>query len=176
MPMQLKCLVYQGWEPRIRPAGAKRGWMDGAPESYPYRCLPLSIANSHGWEILNNCGFEAEWNGGLDASDVIVRADEGCKAGDQPVPLFGQGTFTIHIQGLFQTPPGWDLYVSGPPNAFKDGAAPLSGIIETDWSPYSFTMNWRLTRPGQRVRFEENEPIAFSGSAPRRRSPRCTTI
>lgn len=34
-------------------------------------------------------------------------------------------------------------------------------MIETDWSPYSFTMNWRFTCANHPVRFEENEPIAF---------------
>lgn len=156
----LVCYLYPGWEPRIRPAAPRRAWMDEAPESFPYRCLPLGIANSHGWEILSPCGFEAVWNGGGAPDDVTVRADQGTTERDSPVALFGQGTFTLHIQGLFRTPPGWNLHVSGPPNSFKDGVAPLTGIIETDWSPYTFTMNWRLTRPDHRVRFEENEPIA----------------
>ncbi len=34
----------------------------------------------------------------------------------------------------------------------------LSGMVETDWSPHTFTMNWRFTRPG-RVRFEAGEPF-----------------
>lgn len=138
----------------------RRGWMDDAPESFPYRCLPLGIANSHGWDVLSPCGFEVVWNGGLAPEDVTVTTAEGTSETDAPVALFGQGTFTIHVAGLIRTPPGWNLHVSGPPNAFKDGAAPLTGIIETDWSPYTFTMNWRLTRPGQTVRFAENEPIA----------------
>ncbi len=158
--MELSCFVYPGWEPRIRPAASKRSWMDEAPESFPYRCLPLGIANSHGWEILSPCGFEAVWNGGKVAEDVVLSVDENARPDMSPVALFGQGIFTIHIEGLLRTSPGWNLYVSGPPNSFKDGAAPLTGIIETDWSPYSFTMNWRLTRPHHRVRFEENEPIA----------------
>jgi hypothetical protein len=158
--MDLKCFVFPGWEPRIRAASPQRGWMDEAAEAFPYRCLPLAIANSHGWELLSPCGFEVEWNGGLAVEDVIVRPDPGARPQDEPVALFGQGTFTLHIQGLLRTPPGWNLHVSGPPNSFKDGASALSGIIETDWSPYTFTMNWRLTRPGHVVRFEENEPIA----------------
>lgn len=158
--MDLTCYLFPGWEPRIRPAGAKRRWMDDAPEAFPYRCLPLGIANSHGWEILSPCAFEAVWNGGAAAEDVVVRVDPNDTPGMAPVALFGQGIVTIHIEGLIRTPPGWNLYVSGPPNRFKDGAAPLTAIIETDWSPYSFTMNWRLTRPGRTVRFEENEPIA----------------
>lgn len=158
--MKLTCYLFPGWEPRIRPASAKREWMDEAPEAFPYRCLPLNIANSHGWEILSPCGFEVVWNGGLDADDVTVRVDPGTRPEDMPVALFGQGTFTFHVQGLFRTPPGWNLHVSGSPNSVKDGAVPLSGLIETDWAPYSFTMNWKLTRPNRPVRFEENEPFA----------------
>lgn len=159
--LDLKCFVYPGWEPRIRVASVRRSWMDRAPESFPYRCLPLAIANSHGWEILSPCGFEAEWNGGMAVDDVVIRTDDGIRVEDAPVALFGQGTFTVHIQGLLRTPAGWNIYVSGPPNSFKDGAMPLAGIMETDWSPYTFTMNWKLTRPNHPVRFEENEPIAY---------------
>ncbi len=31
--------------------------------------------------------------------------------------------------------------------------------METDWAPYSFTMNWIFTRPGAEVRFEQGEPF-----------------
>jgi hypothetical protein len=158
--MNLTCFVFPCWQPRIRVASPKRDWMDEAPESFPYRCLPLDIANSHGWQILSPCGFDVVWNGGMAVEDVVIRVDPGARADELPVPLFGQGTFTFHVQGLFRTPPGWNLWVSGPPNSFKDGAMPLSGIIETDWAPYSFTMNWKLTRPNHAVRFEENEPFA----------------
>lgn len=159
--MELKCYLYPGWQPRIRASSPRRDWMDATPESFAYRCLPLGIANSHGWEILSPCGFEAKWNGGSRAEDVIVVPDQGTSSDDAPVALFGQGTVTFHVAGLFRTEPGWNLWVSGPPNAGKDGIMPLSGVIETDWSPYSFTMNWRFTRPGHWVRFEENEPFAF---------------
>jgi hypothetical protein len=46
----------------------------------------------------------------------------------------------------------------GPVNRPKDGIAALSGVIETDWAPYGFTMNWMFTRPGVAVRFEKDEP------------------
>ncbi len=60
---------------------------------------------------------------------------------------------------LFRTEPGFDLMVQGPVNAPKDAIAALTGIIETDWAPYSFTMNWLFTRPNATVRFEAGEPF-----------------
>ena len=160
--IDLTCYVYPTWRPRIRAASPRRGWMDATPESFAYRCLPLDIANAHGWEVLSPCGFEAQWNGGSAVEDVTIRVDPAYPAdGFAPVALFGQGVLTFHVAGLFRTPPGYSLWVGGSPNNGKDGIAALGGVIETDWAPYSFTMNWRFTRPGHPVRFEENEPFCF---------------
>jgi hypothetical protein len=159
--MDLICYLHPGWEPLIRPAAATRAWMDNTPEAFAYRCLPLNIANAHGWEVLTPFGFEARWSGGNTVKDVEIRLPAGAKHDLAPVSLFGQGVLTFHIFGLFRTPPGWNLWVGGSPNSPKDGIYPLSGIVETDWSPYTFTMNWRFTRPGHWVRFEEKEPVCF---------------
>lgn len=159
--MELTCYVMDGWDPRIRPASPKRAWMESTPERFAYRCLPLAIANSSGWEVLSPCGFSARWNGGPLATDVEIRLDQGTEVRKAPIALFGQGTITFHVEGIIRTSPGWNLWVGGSPNAAKDAIAPLGGIIETDWSPYSFTMNWRFTRPDVWIRFEENEPFCY---------------
>jgi len=160
-PLDLTCYVHEGWRPRIRAASHRRAWMDATPDAFAYRCLPLNIANAHGWELLSPCGFEAEWNGGPAVEDVAVRADPSAEPRFWPVALFGQGVLSFHVEGLFRTPPGVSLWVGGPPNAAKDAIAPLSGLIETDWSPYSFTMNWRFTRKNQWVRFSKGDPFCF---------------
>ncbi|MEN3746767.1 DUF6065 family protein [Sphingomonas sp. HF-S3] len=158
--MDITCYVMDGWAPRIRPASSRRDWMEATPERFAYRCLPLAIANAQGWELLSPCGFEARWNGGPLVEDVEIRIDEG--SGTRvPVSLFGQGTLTFHVEGIFETPPGWNLWVGGSPNDAKDGIAPLGGVIETDWSPYTFTMNWRFTRANHWIRFEKDEPFCF---------------
>jgi len=51
------------------------------------------------------------------------------------------------------------LMAQGPVNRPKDGIAALSGIIETDWAPYTFTMNWIFTQPEIDVHFEKGEPF-----------------
>lgn len=159
--MELICYVRPDWEPLIRPASLKRDWMDATVDSYAYRCLPLNIANSHGWEILSPCGFAARWDGGPAASCLEIRLDPGTTDVFIPVSLFGSGVLTFHVEGLFRTEPGWNLWVGGPPNLPKDGIAPLNGVIETDWSPYTFTMNWKVTRLGEWVRFDKGEPFCF---------------
>jgi Family of unknown function (DUF6065) len=51
------------------------------------------------------------------------------------------------------------LLVSGPANLFKPNAQALTAMIESDWMTMSFTMNWKIMRPGEPVRFEVGEPI-----------------
>lgn len=159
--MDLVCFLHDGWDPDIRPAASRRDWMDETPEAFAYRCLPLNIANAQGWEIGAAVGFAARWNGGTGVDAIEVRTEAGAPAHRRPVSLFGEGVLTFHIEGIIRTPPGWNLWVGGPPNSAKDGIAPLSGVIETDWSPFTFTMNWRFTRAGQWVTFARGEPIAF---------------
>ena len=159
--MDLICYLHPGWAPLIRPAPARRAWMDDTPESFAYRCLPLNIANAHGWEILSPVGFDAVWNGGAGADAVGIRGEPGSDPARMPVSLFGQGVLTFHIEGVFRTPPGWNLWIGGSPNRLKDALSPLTGVIETDWSPFTFTMNWRFTRSGRWVNFDAMEPIGF---------------
>jgi hypothetical protein len=159
--MDLICYLRPGWAPTIRPAEATREWMDDTQLSFAYRCLPLNTANAHGWEILSPLGFEACWTGGAALADVQVRLEADADPHHAPVSSFGEGILTFHIHGLFRTPPGWNLWVGGSPNSPKDGIFPLTGVIETDWSPYTFTMNWRFTRRNHWIRFSTGEPICF---------------
>jgi hypothetical protein len=154
---RLTAYVIDGHAMRIRPAPLERDWMDRSDQRFAYRCLPLNIANAHGWEILNSTGFSAVWDGGEYHNAVRVDPDPGTSP--PAISHFGSGTLTFHIPCLFQTESGTDLFVTGPLNRPKDGIAPLTGVIETDWSPYTFTMNWQFTRPSHRVRFEVDEPI-----------------
>lgn len=130
----------------IRPANPKRPWMDVAGNKNPYRCLPLSMANSWGWEVLSPAKFTAEWNGGQHPNDVKVTVYDGYMA---PDGYFGEGTLTWHTGYVFRTPYPYGLYVTGIPNNPKPNAIPLSGVVETHWLAYTFTMNWRFTQPGK---------------------------
>ena len=159
--MDLICHLHPSWRPLIRPASAKRDWMDATPESFAYRCLPLNIANAHGWEVLAPDEFDAVWNGGTGTDAITIRGPADADPITAPVSIFGQGVLTFHVPGLFRTPAGWNMWVGGPPNQPKDGIFPLTGVVETDWSPFTFTMNWRFTRPNHWVRFEKGESICF---------------
>ncbi len=137
--------------------------MNQSPERFAYRCLPLNIANMHGWIALNTRPFIAEWNGSPDVGGVSVRPCGGAES-DSPLLAqshFGSGILTFHLHAIFQTDPGYDLMVGGPLNHLKDGIQPLSGVVESDWLPFTFTMNWKFTRTMTPIAFERDEPFCM---------------
>ena len=159
--LELECYPTDARPPEIVPGRPQRAWMDAFAERHPYRCLPLSMANTSGWEIINPAGFTAEWNGGAHQDCITFTPDHPHPSFHDLVKShFSRGIVTFHPGYLFRTPPGWSMWVQGPPNHVKDGIQPLTGLVETDWLPFPFTMNWIFTRPG-RVRFEKGEPFCF---------------
>jgi hypothetical protein len=119
------------------------------------------MANSTGWELRLQVGLTIEWNGSKMLDGITFKADEDWPPVENVADShFGGGIVTFHTGHLFRTPPGWGVWVQGPPNEPKDGIYALTGLVETDWLPFPFTMNWQFTRPG-RVRFEKGETFAF---------------
>jgi hypothetical protein len=146
--------------PRIIPAPANRVWMDDGTRGWANRCLPLRIANQAGWFVLNDTDVEVVW-GGKPALDSLKILTPDGKEPEFVESMFGFGIVTFTIPFLFRTPLGFNVISRGPANLSKDGACPLEGIIETDWLPYTFTMNWQITRRFKPVKFRRGEPICM---------------
>jgi hypothetical protein len=145
---------------RLIPAPSNRHWMHATADHFAERCLPLVIANQAGWLILNSHSLRVTWSGGNDLASIKIDYLRNLP----PYPAvshFGHGILTWHVPYVFKTSPGYNLLVRGPSNWPKDGVCPLEGIVETDWSVATFTMNWKLTRPNQSVTFEVDEPICM---------------
>ncbi len=159
--MKLDCYKIYDVAPDIVPARSQRDWMDAFPDRHPYRCLPLTMANATGWEILCPIDVKIVWNGGPAAEDLhlFTTGDPRALAAFAD-SHFRRGIVTFHTGHLFRTQPGWGVWATGAPNWPKDGIAPLTGLIETDWLPFPFTMNWQMTRPGE-VIFRKGEPFCF---------------
>jgi hypothetical protein len=147
--------------PDLRPGRSERAWMNETNERYAYRCVPLSIANASGWELLLPASFEATWDGGAAKESIALKGLCGEAVDSQIVNShFGHGVLTFHTGYILRTDPDWGVWCRGAPNEAKDGIAPLDGLVETDWLPFPFTMNWRFTRPCT-VRFAKDEVFCF---------------
>ncbi|WP_368859006.1 DUF6065 family protein [Mycolicibacterium neoaurum] len=148
----------------IEPAAHTRDWMDSAPAQFANRCLPLKMANQSGWVIKTANSFSARRT----FSDEPGRSVEFEYENGTPPnvasaiqDLFGLGIFTFHLPYLFRTEIGYALIARGAPNFAVSNAHPLEGIIETDWTPATFTMNWRILESGATCTFMQGDPLCF---------------
>jgi len=149
----------QGWD--LRWADHRRDWMDATQQGFAYRCLPLTIMNQIGWQVLSPVSFTAVWNGRPEPGGVAFEFHSA-----DPVwrgwinDHFGHGVITWNTPYLWKTrPEGSRLLVMGPPNMFKPNLHPLTALIESDWMNMSFTMNWKIGWPGTPVAFAAGEPL-----------------
>lgn len=159
----------------IKIPSKRRKWMDDT-NYHAYKCLPLNAANSFGWEILNPIKFDATWNGDLGHGGETIRfnfhpeneKEEKFLKENGISSHFGNGIITFSgLNFILRTNKGSNILVKGPTNLFKANAAALEAIIESDWLPYTFTLNWKIIKPNETVFFEKGEPIANFFPIPR---------
>jgi hypothetical protein len=116
----------------------------------------MVMANQWGWQILCPTDVTVTWDGTAEPAGVTVAV------APQYTPAiksqFGSGIVTFSPPWLFRTPRGWDLYLKGPSNRWKENCTPLEGVIETWWLNYTFTLNWKLIQPGT-ITFARGESL-----------------
>ncbi len=142
----------------LRVAKATRDWMDRVPRKYVYRCIPLVAANTMGWELLNPVDTVAGWTGGAANTDVIIRSKTPHKFG--AVSHFGAAIVTWYVPFVFRTSPDLGLIITAPANHELADAVPLDAFVRTDWLPFPFTLNWRITRARVDVPVPRGTPLA----------------
>lgn len=142
----------------LKPGIKERKWMDDSPEKYAYRCLPLTIGNTTGWDIYPVCDFLVSWSetNQKHQSSLQIHPEEDIKFA---ASSFGDGIFTLHPGYLFRTDENWDLLIMGVPNEIVDWAYPLTGIVETFWNDFTFTINWKMTKFGN-FHWPKERPVA----------------
>lgn len=142
---------------KVEPLPIKRKWMNEISGKWVYKCIPLNVANQYGWQVLSPIEFCANWNGGNNPEDVQVHYHE------EPIGLFagghfGNGILTIMPDFIIKTSRGISTYIKGVSNEPTDLIYPLEGVVETDWLPFTFTFNYKFTKPGE-VIFKKNDPL-----------------
>jgi hypothetical protein len=135
----------------------KRDWFN----SHFYYCLPLTIGNQYGFIIKSTRTFDMEWDGRFDSPDDIkfTFLDEGDDK-DQTVKCgFGSGIVTIQNRFVIRTPPGINIMTIQPPNMFIEGAAAMTGVIESDNLRRDFTFNLKITIPNYKIRVNKGDAL-----------------
>lgn len=160
-PPDIEFFQLHDGAPPFVPAPHERDWMDQTAGRHAYRCTPLTVANSSGWELRCPFAFEATWDGSAGLDAIQIRTSATPEAITNLIAShFGHGILTFHTGWLIKTSAGWGTWARGTPNWPKHGITALDGLIETEWLPFPFTMNWKFTAPGN-VAFDKGEPFCF---------------
>ena len=144
--------------PIIRQSRVKRDWMDATYNKHAYQCLPLTVANVNGWELLLEQDVVVQWDGGNTVPRVLEGAMYKNRQITQP-SIIGIMSFTVGW--AFNTEDNYSTWISGSPNYFIDGAVPLTASIPSYWWPDEFNMNWKITKVGEPVIFPAGMPFMF---------------
>jgi hypothetical protein len=154
--------IDPNYKPKIYQSSAKRDWMDVGSDKHPYKCIPIVRANSHGWEMHLPHDVTVAWDGGTSPDGLRILEGQYDEAKENEIicaSLVGHGVLTFYTWYLIKTPEPYNLYVTGAPNHLVKGAVPLTGVVETHWSPYTFTMNWKIRYKNRPVTFKAGTPF-----------------
>ena len=150
----LKIEMYEvGRAPHeVEPAKKRRAWMD--KNQHAYRCVPLSIANTYGWDILLPADLDVEWDGGDDRSSVKIHGNDHLYDSH-----FASGTFTIQSGNTWKTPEDHQIMCMPIPNPDQYDIISLTAIMESDRLMYPWFVTCKITRPG-RYQMPAGTPIS----------------
>lgn len=140
--------------PVLRQSRVKRDWMDATHNKHAYQCMPMTVANVYGWELLLPCEVRVVWRGENNQVELL-------NSPKFVVPAGIIRMITFPIGWRFRTEPGYSIQIGGSPNLVLPGAHALSAIVPTDWWPDEFQMNWMITDPDREVIFPEGFPFMF---------------
>jgi uncharacterized protein DUF6065 len=134
-------------------------------------CGPFTNANKAGWWLFPPVDMDIVWRGGREfewdvltpytnADELLIRllADEEADAVDRWLLPGGRSKFTFGKVGegivqiwsgcIFQTPPGWNLYLRSPANFPARPFRVMDAVLETDWLQYDVWLNLIFEREG----------------------------
>jgi hypothetical protein len=155
-------------------------------------CGPFTNANKAGWWLSSPIDVDIVWRGGTEfecdvltpysnADELLIRllTDEDADEVDRwllpggrsklTLGLVGEGIVQIWSGCIFQTPPGWNLYLRSPANVGAQPFRVMDAILETDWLQYDIWINLMFDRVGEvaRIRREPWPPFAHLVPVPR---------
>ena len=145
--------------PLIQQSRVKRDWMDATYNKHAYQCLPMTVANVYGWELILEEDLIVQWDGGNTPPTII--SGETTSSGRVQAISSIIGMISINMGWVINTEEGYNTWISGSPNYFLDGAVPLTATIPSYWWPDESQMNWKITKIGEPVIFAAGTPFCF---------------
>lgn len=141
----------------IKQTSMKRDWMDQTEQSHAYRCFPVGLANTLGYEISFPTETSFIWDGNFSGSGDHVKIISGSN-----YAYSGRGHATVSFETnlVFKTSENITLLQMPVPNLFIDGIQSFTTLISSSFLKVSFPLALRITRPNQLITIPANCPVS----------------
>lgn len=145
--------------PPVQQSRLKRDWMDKTYKKHAYQCMPMTVANVLGWEMVLENDVVVFWDGGNSVPRIL---SGGVSENGRTVASCSIiGMVSFHMGWVISTPENISCWLTGSPNYFVDGASPLTATIPTWWWPDEVQMNWMITKSNEEIVFPAGSPFCF---------------
>lgn len=159
---RIRVYLHQDFDKDLIPVPAARHrewWEDNqATRDHARHCLPLSMANSLGFNILSPGTFKVSWDGNKNQRAKIEHLEKSSHYEVDAHAAFG--SFTVQAKFVPVTDnPGDFIYIKGIPNQQGMPFSCMEAVIEAWWNVGNFGLVYMLNQPGE-FTVHMGQPIA----------------
>lgn len=141
----------------IKQTSIKRQWMEDTPGKHAYQCMPVSLANTIGWQISFPEDIIFRWDGISDSSDSHVKIIKGhryCSTAR------GNATISFNTYLNIKTDEDVTTLIIPVPNNFNSDAQCFTALISTSFYKPMLPIAWKIITPNKDVVIPAGEPVA----------------
>ena len=141
----------------IKQTRLKRDWMDETFSNHAYRCFPLTLANSIGYELSIPEDVSFIWNGIDNTLPDNIKIIDGIKYCSNSR---GNATVSFKTGIIFKTNKNVSMLHIPVPNIFNKDFQTFTSIISTSFYEIEFPSAIKITTPNKKITIKANHPIA----------------
>lgn len=140
----------------LNPMSAKRDWMDKTSEKHAYKCLPVTLANTIGWNLSCTQDIIFTWDGINDQSPdhIKISSPKYAHAGR------GQSTISFDTQLIFRTDVDVSIWIINPVNFFNNDFEIMSSLVSTSFYDNTLPLAIRAKRINEETVIKSGTAIA----------------
>ena len=150
--------VYcQNQSVNIKQTRIKRDWMDATWEKHAYKCFPISLANTIGYELSLPVDVSFVWDGINDSSSehVTILSGEEFISNSR-----ANATVSFKTGVVIKSDTNISFLHMPVPNVFSDLYQTFTSIISTSFFDQEFPSAIRILKANEIITIKANEPFA----------------
>lgn len=141
----------------IEPTTLRRDWMDETWQQHAYRCFPLQLGNTIGYQLSLPVDLKFRWNGIFNESGDNVEVLSGRK---YIYTTRGHATISIKTGITFKTPENITMLQIPAPNFFNPDYQAFTTLVSTSWYYQELPSAIRILSFNKDIVIKAGEPYA----------------